>query len=149
MFGYTKIIFFTLFWVMCSYAISHASTTKFALYVEVPSSKIDKSHAEYARDSVAAELSRLNFRIITPQSVVDAVDKVVGNKHSVAHKSLSENNMQSLASILDADYFICFTLNDFRSESKDLPRFDRKIYKHTLSANFRVVATDSAAVLPA
>ena len=144
MFGYTKIIFFKLFWVMCSYSISYASTSKFALYVEVPTSKIEKSHADYARDSIAAELSRLNFQIITPQSVVEAVGNVVGGKDSNAHESLSENNMQSLASLLNADYFMCFTLNDFRSESKDLPRFDRKIYKHTLSANFRVIATDSA-----
>jgi len=145
MFGYTRIIFFKLFWVVCSYAISYASTSKFALYVEVPTSKIEKSHADYARDSIAAELSRLNFQIITPQSVVEAVGKVKGGNDKHAHESLSENNMQSLASLLNADYFMCFTLNDFRSESKDLPRFDRKIYKHTLSANFRVVATDSAA----
>lgn len=142
---YTKIIIFKLFWVMGSYALSHASTSKFALYVEVPTSKIEKSHADYARDSIAAELSRLNFQIITPQSVVDAVGKVIGDNDRHDHGSLSDNNMQSLATLLDADYFMCFTLNGFRSESKDLPRFDRKIYKHTLSANFRVVATGSAA----
>jgi len=122
-----------------------APDSRFALFVEVPSTKIDPSHADYARDKIAAELTKLNFPIITHEAVVNAVGQISDPNHKNAHKSLSENNMQSLAQLLSADYFICFTLNDFRTESKDLPRFDRKIFTHSLSANFRVVSSTTAA----
>jgi hypothetical protein len=124
---------------------STAPDSRFALFVEVPSTKIDPSHADYARDKIAAELTKLNFPIITHEAVINAVAQISDPNHVSAHKSLSENNMQSLAQLLNADYFICFTLNDFRSESKDLPRFDRKIFTHSLSANFRVVSSSTAA----
>ena len=131
--------------VTIGFGQSLAPNSKFALYVMVPSAKIDPSHAEYARDKIAAELTKLNFPIITHEAVINAVGQISDPNYASAHKSLSEINMQSLAQLLNADHFICFTLNDFRSESKDLPRFDRKIFTHTLSANFRVVSSSTAA----
>ena len=53
--------------------------------------------------------------------------------------------MQSLAIQLGADYLMHLTINDFSSEYKDLPRFDRKIYSHRLSANFRVISSSTSA----
>ena len=135
------------FFVFISFGFgqSFSPDSRFALFVEVPSSKIDPSHADYARDKIAAELTKLNFPIITHEAVINAVAQISDINHLSAHKTLSENNMQTLAQLLNADYFICFTLNDFRSESKDLPRFDRKIFTHSLSANFRVVSSSTAA----
>ena len=43
----------------------------FALFVEIPSTDIDISHAEYARDRIAAELTRLNFSIVTSDTVTE------------------------------------------------------------------------------
>ena len=115
----------------------------FALFVEIPTTDIDISHAEYARDRIAAELTRLNFSIITSETVTREVRSLRGNIEQNAYKSLSDNNMQSLAIQLGADYLMHFTLNDFSSEYKDLPRFDRKIYSHRLSANFRVISSNT------
>ena len=117
----------------------------FALFVEIPSTDIDISHAEYARDRIAAELTRLNFSIVTSDTVTRAVKSLRGNIEQNAYKSFSDNNMQSLAIQLGADYLMHLTINDFSSEYKDLPRFDRKIYSHRLSANFRVISSSTSA----
>ncbi|MEK9773556.1 MAG: hypothetical protein VW576_08310 [Opitutae bacterium] len=127
------------------FAKQGTSNPTFALYVEIPSTKIEASHSEYARDRIAAELSRLNFRVVTPESVTQAVNSIRGSSGLNAYKPLEDNNMQALSLQLGADYFIHLSLNDFISESKDLPRFDRKIFKHRLIGNFRVISSHTNA----
>lgn len=128
-----------------SFAKQNSKEAVFALFVETPSVLVDSSHAAYARDQIASELAGLNFRIVTPESVTQAVESLRDGSGNTNMKVLEDNNMQTLALQLEADYFIHFTLNEFRSESKDLPRFDRKIFQHRLKANFRVASSHSNA----
>ena len=109
--------------------------------------KRETSSAVYARENLSASLSGKGFQVITHETVSKSLSNFSKVSDNNPYSFLSDNNIQTLSQQLGADYFLILTLNEFSSEIKDLPSFDRKIYTHRLDANFRLMSSSNSGAL--
>ena len=136
-------------WICLTQAFSSPLQTVAVFIDDQVEQSQDSSSAIYARESLSASVSGKGFQVITHETVSKSLNNYSSDSQEVnIQASIRDNNIQTVAQQLGADYFLLLTLNHFSTEVKDLPSFDRKIYTHRLDANFRLAnSANSGSVL--
>ena len=104
-----------------------------------------KAQADGFSDLLTAEISDFGLKIIPPEMVTRAVSELQGqNRRQSPLNVLSDNSIEELTSMLDADCFLVATLNGFQESYVELPTLRRKVTTYKLRGSWRMHSTADA-----